>query len=75
MRYRNILGKNILKYRRDKDLSQEKLAELCNLHRTYIGAIERGERNIGLDNIEKISIALEIDLKKLFEDWKDDRFG
>jgi len=37
------------------------------LHRTYIGAIERGERNITIDNIEKISIALGVDIRQLFE--------
>ena len=44
--------------RADLKISQEKLAELCGLHRTYIGAVERSERNISIDNIEKISTAL-----------------
>ncbi|WP_306010524.1 helix-turn-helix domain-containing protein [Bacillus sp. MMSF_3328] len=72
MNYRSILGKNIHKHRKIKGISQEKLAEDCSLHRTYIGAVERGERNISIDNIEKIAIALEIDIKQLFEDEKDD---
>ncbi|WP_033827200.1 helix-turn-helix domain-containing protein [Bacillus andreraoultii] len=66
MRYRMVLGKNIHKYRMKKGLSQEKLAEYCGLHRTYIGAVERGERNISIDNIEKIANALEVDVTQLF---------
>lgn len=68
MNYRLLLGRNIIKLRRNKGFSQEKLAEVSNLHRTYIGAIERAERNVSIDNIEKICKALEIDIKKLFED-------
>lgn len=67
MNYRVILGKNIHKYRKSIGISQEQLAENCCLHRTYIGAVERGERNITIDNIEKIAIALELDIKQLFE--------
>ncbi|WP_423800760.1 helix-turn-helix domain-containing protein [Neobacillus sp. SAB-20_R2A] len=70
MNYRIILGQNIHKYRKIKGLSQEKLAEACNLHRTYIGAVERGERNIAIDNIGKICAALDIDIEQLFEKRK-----
>lgn len=49
-----------------KNLSQETLAELADLHRTYISAVERGTRSISLKNIEKISIALDIPVYKLF---------
>ena len=66
MRYREVLGLNISKHRRLNNLSQEKLAELCGLHRTYIGSVERGERNISIDNIERISNALAVDIEKLF---------
>lgn len=46
-------------------LSQEALADLVNLHRTYIGSIERRERNVSLDNIEKIAQALGVDIADL----------
>ncbi len=47
-------------------MSQEYLAEAAGLHRTYIGMIERAEKNITLINIEKIAIALNIELKEMF---------
>lgn len=59
-------GKNVKKYRTLLNISQEDLAELCNLHRTYISDVERGKRSISLNNIEKISVALQIDIAKLF---------
>ena len=59
------VGLNIRKIREDKGLSQEKLAELADLHRTYIGQIERGEKNIGLRNLEKIAKALGVHIKDL----------
>jgi transcriptional regulator with XRE-family HTH domain len=46
-------------------LSQEALADLVNLHRTYIGSIERRERNVSLDNIERIAQALGVDIADL----------
>lgn len=54
------------KYRIQLGLSQEKFAEKCGLHRTYISAIECFRRSISLDNIQKIADALEIDTYKLF---------
>jgi len=63
----DIFGKNIRKTRKRLDLSQERLAELSGLHRTYIGSVERGERNITLVNAEKISSALNVKLSKLLE--------
>ena len=54
-------AKNLKKYRNLKGLSQEKLAEVSELHRTYISAVEREQRNISLINIEKIAKALEIE--------------
>lgn len=59
-------GKNVRHYRCLKKLSQEELAELCGLHRTYIGSVERGERNITLINAEKIASSLEQPLGAFF---------
>lgn len=61
-----VFGGNVRKYRIHKKLSQEKFAEICGLHRTYISDIECFRRSISLDNIKKIADALEIDVYKLF---------
>ncbi|MBU1723039.1 MAG: helix-turn-helix domain-containing protein [Gammaproteobacteria bacterium] len=53
-----LLGSEIRQRRLDLGLSQEELAALCDLHRTYIGSVERGERNISLQNIISIAHAL-----------------
>ena len=62
-----ILGQRIRNYRTAKGLSQERLAELSGCHPTYIGQIERGEKNATIESIEKISTALQISLSQLFE--------
>lgn len=54
------VGNNIRKYRKILNISQEELAERAGLHRTYIGGIERGERNITLDSLQVIANALNI---------------
>jgi len=59
-------GAKVRKLRQAKGLSQEAFADVCGLHRTYIGAIERGERNVSLENIEKIAKALGISIASLF---------
>lgn len=59
-------GSNVRRYRLEAGISQEKLAELADLHRTYISDIERFQRSISLDNIQKISEALGIEPYKLF---------
>ncbi|MBI3610908.1 MAG: helix-turn-helix transcriptional regulator [Nitrospirae bacterium] len=59
-------GARVRMLRTKKGLSQEAFADLCGLHRTYIGAIERGERNISLENIEKIARALGVSVQFLF---------
>lgn len=65
---RRTFARNLKLYRLDRKVSQEKLADLCNLHRTYIGSVERGERNISIDNIEKISKALKVSPSMLLTD-------
>ena len=62
----HIFAKNVRKYRAEKGLSQEALADLAGLHRTYISAIERERRNISIDNIENIASALDVDAYQLF---------
>ena len=61
-----VFGTNLKKYRTEKKLSQEKFAELCGLHRTYISDVECFRRSISLENIQKIAEALEIETYKLF---------
>ena len=59
-------GKAVRQKRRKLGVSQEAFADLCELDRTYIGGIERGERNVALVNIEKIARALKLSLSELF---------
>lgn len=61
-------GEKVREIRKEKGLSQEELAYKANLHRTYIGMIERAEKNITLINIDKIACALETTIKDLFND-------
>ena len=62
-----VLGQRIRNFRTAKGWSQEKLAELSGCHHTYIGQIERGEKNATIESVEKISLALNISMAKLFE--------
>lgn len=55
---RRAFGTRVRTLRKDRGLSQESLAHLADLDRTYIGSVERGERNISLDNIHRIALAL-----------------
>ena len=57
---RTILSQNMRFLRNQLQLSQEQLADLCELHRTYISSVERNNRNISIDNIEKIAQALNV---------------
>lgn len=61
-------GNRVRELRKLKGLSQEALALVCGLDRTYIGGVERGERNISLLNIHKIAHALKVGTKELFND-------
>jgi transcriptional regulator with XRE-family HTH domain len=63
----NTFGENVRKYRHKLAISQEELADRANLHRTYIGMIERAEKNITLINIEKIANALGVKISDLLK--------
>ena len=62
-----LFGRRVRELRTDRGFSQEGLAELSNLHRNYIGGIERGERNVGLINIVELAHALRVKPFKLLE--------
>ena len=64
---RATFGKHVRKLRLDRRLSQEKLAELADLHRNYVGGVERGERNIAIINIVRLARALKVKPGKLLE--------
>ena len=70
-RAREVFASNLRRFRLSKGLSQEALAELAGLHRTYVGSVERGERNIAVDNMERLALALEMDLVELMEEMKE----
>ncbi|CCQ98652.1 putative transcription factor, MBF1 like protein [[Clostridium] ultunense Esp] len=67
-----IIGERIRKYRKERGLSQEELAYMANLHTSYIGQLERGEKNATLESIEKVANALGITLEQLFRSIKTD---
>ena len=67
MDIKKSVGNRIKKLRNQKGLSQEKLAELADLDRTYITSVECGKRNISIVNVQKIANALEISLNEFFD--------
>ena len=66
-----ILADNLKRVRAERGYSQEKLAEIVDLHRTYISGIERGTRNVSLRNIEKIAQALDLSVMDLLTGPED----
>jgi len=68
---RKMLSENIRSLRQKKELSQEGLGELCGLHRTYVGSVERAERNISLSTLVSFAIALETTVPKLLSARED----
>ena len=66
---KNILftyGHTVRSIRQNRKISQEELADLCGLHRTYISDVELGKRNVSLENIEKIASALGVSISEIF---------
>lgn len=61
------LARNLRKIRMQKGLSQEKVAELAGIHRTYVGLIERSQRNINLATVDKLATALNVDIVELLQ--------
>lgn len=62
---RTIFAHNLREIRAKKKISQEELADIAGLHRTYVGSVERGERNISIDNMERLASALKVDIQEL----------
>lgn len=70
---RTIFARNLRAFRCEKGISQEELAEVSGLHRTYVGSVERGERNISIDNMERLAVALNVNLTELLDERKTTR--
>lgn len=60
-----ILADNVRAYRKSKNISQEELAHMCGLHRTYVGSVERGERNVTLSTLEILAAVLGVSVPEL----------
>ena len=60
-----VVGRNLRAYRKKKGLSQEDFADFVGVHRTYMGGLERGERNLTLQSLEKLAEALGVDVREL----------
>jgi len=68
LKARKIFARKLKELRVEKGLSQEELADMSGLHRTYVGSVERGERNISIDNMERLADALNIQIMDLLND-------
>jgi transcriptional regulator with XRE-family HTH domain len=64
---RRVFAKRLRQIRQAKGLSQEALAGLAGLHRTYVGSVERSERNVSIDNMARLAQALEVDISELLK--------
>jgi transcriptional regulator with XRE-family HTH domain len=70
MNIKTKIGIRVKELRANKKISQEKLAELADLDRTYINSVENGRRNISIENVEKIANALDVSLQEFFNEKK-----
>jgi transcriptional regulator with XRE-family HTH domain len=62
-------GERLRAVRRSQQISQEKLADLAGLHRTYISSVERGERNVTIETVQKLADSLHVTMAELMPDW------
>jgi transcriptional regulator with XRE-family HTH domain len=65
---RSVLARNLRTLRERRHLSQEALADLAGLHRTYVGSVERGERNVSIDNVQRLAEALDVTPANLLQE-------
>ena len=65
---RRLFAKRLREIRQIRKLSQEQLADMAGLHRTYVGSVERSERNISIDNIERLAKALKVEINELLKE-------
>ena len=63
-----IVGRNLRRIRRERGLSQEEFADLLGVHRTYMGGVERGERNLTLRSLERLADRIAVDPRELLAD-------
>lgn len=71
LRGRRLVAANLRRFRKELGLSQEALADLADLHRTYVGAIERAERNVSVDNICRLAHAVKVPPHNLLTPFDD----
>lgn len=68
---RDVLAANLRRIRKTKGWSQETLADLAGLHRTFVGSVERAERNVSIDNVERLANALGVTVADLLAEGAD----